>query len=200
VRRHAWLVAAGAVALALGFAPKLWADLAPGPNDAPRETRDQRLRQRLEHLRDRAAGLASGFPHALPSAAAAPSSSAGPANLADELARKWAERVATRQERREHHQAELAREIGAHLNDPEIQAELKLHATRLADLARVEFLAQNARRGPDREKLLARVTRLFAREGGRHHARMAKLLAQPSAPAVSATPPAAPAPSAKAEH
>ncbi len=201
MKRHGWLLAVSAAGLALGFAPGLWAD----PNDGPRESHEEELRHRLERLREQAASLASATPRLLPSAVPAPSASAAApsSGVAEELTRKWAELVATRHDRRERHRADVAREVGARLNDPEVAAELKLHATRLADLARVEFLAQNARRGVEREKLLARIGKLSARESERHRARLAKLLAAPAKIAVSAAPSAPsspPAPSAEAPH
>ena len=176
MKRLSLLVAATALALS----PSLLADIAPGPSDHPRpspEQRQQRLQQRLERLRDRALALPSG--QAVPSASPipAPSTVAATAGLRAELLKKWAALAATRQERRERHRAALLREVGSHLGDPAVNAELALHATRLADLGRIEFLAQNARAGADREKLLARVAKASARETERHHKRMAQLLA-----------------------
>lgn len=206
MKRPGWLLAAGIVALGLGVAPRLWADLAPGPNDGPRPSHEQRLRQRVDRLRQQAAGLASAFPRPSDSAAPAPSGSAAtPSNLkALELARKWAERVATRHERRERHRAELARELGTRVSDPVVMAEAKLHATRQAELERANFLALNARHGAERDQILARIAKLSERENTRHCVRMEKLLSRSpavapsgSAPGPVALPPsAAPPPSA----
>jgi hypothetical protein len=118
------------------------------------------------------------------------------------LAQKWAALLATRQERRQQQRAALLRQLGQHLSEPQVKAELALHATRLAELARIEFLAQNARSGEAQSKLLARVAKLSTREAERHRRRMAKLLGKdavtaPSA-AASSAPAAASAPSTKA--
>lgn len=208
MRRLAW--ALGVSVLTLVFSRGLLADVAPGPR-SPRLAPSARLEQRLERFQQRAAALASGLPS--PSAGPAPSGSASPAPSASvalpslaplspaDLAQKWAARLATRHERREQHRAALVRQLGQHLSEPQVKAELALHSTRLAELARIEFLAQNARNGEARSKLLARVAKLSAREAERHRVRLAKLLAQDAAGAPSAGPSAsaaAPAPSAKA--
>jgi hypothetical protein len=59
------------------------------------------------------------------------------------------------------------RQLGQRLSDPRVKDELKLHATRVAELARLRFLAENARTGAEREKLLARIGKLSAREAER---------------------------------
>lgn len=130
----------------------------------------------------------SSAPTALPS----PSASGSTGNLQDDLARRWAELASTRLQRRDRHRAALAQEVGARLNDPGVQAELSLHATRLAEIARLQFLAQNARGGAQRDKLLVRIAKLSDREAERHRKRLLKLGAL-EAPPTSA---AAPAPSA----
>jgi hypothetical protein len=197
VRRPGWVLAIGVVALGLGLAPRLRADLAPGPNDgphAPRESPEQRLqrRERLERLR---AGLASAFPRLPTAPAPAPSGSVAALSSARalELAQKWAELVATRHERRERHRAELVRELGARVSDPAVIAEVKLHTTRQAELERANFLALNARRGAEREKILARIAKLSGLENARHRVRMEKLFGPSNAGAASA-----PAPSSAA--
>ena len=181
----AWLLATGT--LVLGFAPTLRADVVPSP---------ERIQRRLERMREQAAAAAASGARPASSTGAAPSvsppSSAGPlpsgvAALRAELLQKWAELSATRRERRDRHRAELVREIGPRLSDPAVKAELALHATRVAELSRAEFLAQNARTGTTREKLLARVAKLSAHETARHRARLGKLLAA-APPAASATP------------
>lgn len=174
---------AAALLVGLGLARATRADepagsaTAPAPSSAEDPSRrHERLGQRLERLRQRALELASALPAG--SAAPLPSGSASPApGLAQgqELLQRWAELVATRHARREQHRAELQRELGELAADPEIAAELRLHAQRLSDLARVEFLAKNARSGPQREQLLARVNKLLAREAGRHHKAIARL-------------------------
>lgn len=197
--RRGWFVAA--IVFSLASAKASQADVAPGPG-APRPAPSARLEQRLERLQQRAAALASGLPSAFPapSGSAAPTGSVALRALSlEELAKRWSERLATRQQRREQHRALLVRELGQHLSDPDVKAELALHSTRLAELARVEFLAQNARSGEARTRLLARVAKLSAREAARHRARMSKLLASSAAIAPSAAPsggPATPAPAA----
>lgn len=180
----AWLLATGM--LVLGFAPALRADVVPSP---------ERIQRRLERLREQAAAAASNSARPAsstgPAPSANPASSAGPAPssiavLRADLLRKWAELSSTRRDRRDRHRAEVMREVGQRLSDPAVKAELALHATRVAELSRAQFLAQNARTGADREKLLGRVAKLSERETARHRARLAKLLA--AAPAASAAP------------
>jgi hypothetical protein len=67
-------------------------------------------------------------------------------------------------------------------------AEVKLHATRVADLARATFLAQNARTGTQRDKILERIRTLSTREAARHQKQMAALISAAAAPAGSGTP------------
>jgi hypothetical protein len=182
----AWLLATGT--LVLGFAPTLRADVVPSP---------ERIQRRLERMREQAAAAASGARPASSNGAApsaSPPSSAGPIPsgvnaLRAQLLQKWAELSATRRERRDRHRAELMREVGPRLSDPAVKAELALHATRVAELGRAEFLAQNARTGATREKLLARVAKLSEHETTRHRARLAKLLA--AAPSAASATPAA---------
>jgi hypothetical protein len=178
---------AAALLVGMGLSRALRADEpassapAPVPASTPSSSgassrREDRLAQRLERLRQHALELASALP--VGSAAPLPSGSATPvASLAQgqELLQRWAELAATRQARREQHRAELQRELGELAADPEIAAELRLHAQRLSDLSRVEFLAKNARSGHQREQLLARVSKLLAREAGRHHQALARL-------------------------
>lgn len=192
-----------AATLTLALAPTLRADVAPSP---------ERLQRRLERMRDKAAAAASGQAGPTPSVAPAPSGGPAPASsvapalpeqlrvMQEHLRKRWSELAATRHERRERHRAELVRQVGQRLSDPAVKAELAQHATRLAELSRLEFLARNARSGAAREKLLARIAKLSARETERHRARIAKLApsggAAPSASAGAAT--ASPAPSARA--
>jgi hypothetical protein len=107
------------------------------------------------------------------------------AAVAEELGRKWRALAATRLERRERHRAALVRELGQRLSDPQVKAELKLHATRIAELSRIQFLAENARKGAARERLLSRVEKLIARENERHRKRLATLSGAPAAPSAS---------------
>ena len=149
----AWLLATGT--LVLGFAPALRADVVPSPERVQR--RLERMREQAAAAADSAAGPASSH-GAAPSAS--PASSAGPTPSGSSvsavralLLQKWAELSATRRERRERHRAELVRQIGQRLSDPAVKAELALHATRVAELSRAEFLAQNARSGATRETI-----------------------------------------------
>jgi hypothetical protein len=165
------------------------------PLEAPRE-------RVLERLRERGLALpsASALPP-LPSLSGAPFGGAGPAPsnapaIAEELGRKWRALTATRLERRERHRAALVRELGQRLSDPLVKAELQLHATRIAELSRIRFLAENARRGAERERLLSRVDKLVARENERHRKRIALLSGATAAASGSASAgaPAAPSP------
>lgn len=187
MKPRVWVLGLGLLALA---APAL--SEGPEPSGRPPHARE-RLRQELER---RAAGLASALPSglALPSAAPPASGSAAPSlpGLSlDELARKWRERAATREVRRTQHHAELVRELGPRLEEPAVKAELALHARRLAELGRIEFLAQNARSGDAREALLGRVSKLLERERRRHRRALERL----AVPAASAAP-SSPAPAA----
>jgi hypothetical protein len=84
------------------------------------------------------------------------------------------------------------RQLGQRLSDPRVKDELKLHVTRVAELTRLQFLAQNARTGAQRDKLLARIAKLSAREAERHQKQLTKLSATgPSAPSSSVQAPSA---------
>ena len=180
--------------LVLGVASHTLAE--PPADDAERsgtlERRAERARERLRQLGVPVpSGSALPAPSGVPSApATAPSSSALPsADRWAELARRWKAVGENRLERRERSRAALARQLGPHLSDPRVRAELKLHATRVAELARLEFLAENARTEPERTKLLARIRKLSGREAERHKKQLAKLTAtNTSAPRASATP------------
>lgn len=166
----------------------------PAPSGAARDAARERRDRLLEQLRERGLVVPSGLPSALPAPSASVVGLALPPGLAEELSRRTLKLRETRQQRREQHRVELERELGARLRDPAVLAELKLHATRVAELARIRFLAETARSGPARDKLLTRVTRLTAREEQRHQARVAALSARPTpAPSASSAPPAPPA-------
>jgi hypothetical protein len=192
-RRRAWWAA---LAIAgLGMSPALRAEDAPAAS-AHRHNAEQ-LRERLHRLRERAAALASAAPSGSTSAPPLASAFEHPLTPA-ELAKRWAARAATRQERRAQHHAQLLTEVGGHLDDPAAVAELQLHVKRLAELGRIEFLAQNARHGPARAQLLARVAKLKAREVERHRKRIGQLTTRSgSAPSASNAPPP-PTPSSEA--
>jgi hypothetical protein len=193
------------LALALGAASPTLAQ-APSAQTAPSAGRPPE-RAELERRRDevlkrlRALPIGSGaaewpLPSGAPSGSAAPRASGAPsalplADAAAELTRRWRAFGESRLERRERHRAALVRELGPRLSDPRVKEELKLHATRVAELARIQFLAENARKGADREKLLARVAKLQARESARHQQRLARLAA---AAAPSAAPSSSGAP------
>lgn len=193
------------VALALGAASPTLAQApsaqgAPSASSAPERARLEQQRDRvLQKLRERGFALGSAsswpLPPSAPSGSAAPLVSGLPSALplsdtAAELARRWRAHGESRLERRERNRAALVRELGQRLSDPRVKDELKLHATRMAELARIQFLAENARKGAEREKLLARVAKLSAREKARHRQQLARLAA---AAAPSASAPAAPA-------
>lgn len=194
---RAWLLAFAIAAL--GAVPALRAEDAPAPSAHTRSTRE--LQQRLERLRQQASALVS----ALPSAGPAPSVSTSPLPSGSalelpaspaELAKRWAAVAATRHERQARHRAELLGELGRHIENPAALVELQLHAKRLAELGRVEFLAQNARQGAARTQLLARVAKLRTREVERHQKRLAALTGRPR---VEPGPSAAPAASRNSE-
>lgn len=184
--KRAALLAAGLLALAL--APALLAEepnssaQAPAPPAPSGSTRPhERLERRLARLQQQALELASALPLSsaappLPSSSATPSLAQG-----QELLQRWAELAATRHARRQKHREELQQELGELASDPDIAAELRLHAQRLSDLARVEFLAKNARSGPQRAQLLARTGRLLQREAERHRVKLARLLSKAKA-------------------
>ena len=191
MRRLGWVAGVAAV-VTLAVAPQLWADLAPREGSGPTQ---EQVERRREFLARRTAALASALASASAavSASPAPSGSAGPTL---ELAKKLAELRATRAERRERHRNALVAQLGARLNVPEIKAELTLHARREAELSRVTFLANNARSGAAREKLLARAAKLSEREQARHAARMQQLTSAAAAPSAGASATAAPVGSA----
>ena len=198
MRRLGLLVAAAALALA----PALHADDQRTPGGRPRpsaEPRQERLQRRLERLRERAAGAPSAAPPAASTLPATSASAAASDSLRAELSQKWAALAATRPARRERHRTALLHEVGAHLSEPDVKAELALHASRVAELARIEFLAQNARAGAERQKLLARVAKASERETERHRRRMARLLAQAAPAPANGGAPAAPAGASSSE-
>jgi hypothetical protein len=194
----------GALALALGAASPT---LAQSPSAAPsasarrgndRTELEQRRDEVLKRLRERGLPIGSApVPWPAPSASAASPPASAPsasplASAAAELSRRWRAFSESRVERRERHRAALVRELGQRLSDPRVKDELKLHATRMAELARIQFLAENARQGANREQLLARVAKLSAREAARHQRRMAGLAA--TAQSASAAPSSSGAP------
>lgn len=185
------LLALGAASPTLAQAPS--ASPSAGADRAKLEQQRDRV---LQQLRERGLALGSASSWPLPpraaSGTAAPGASALPSasplsEAAAELKRRWRAHGESRLERRERHRATLVRELGQRLSDPGVRAELKLHATRMAELARIQFLVENARQGAEREKLLARVAKLSAREATRHRKQLARLAA--------AAPSATPAPS-----
>ncbi|RYZ07924.1 MAG: hypothetical protein EOO73_09490 [Myxococcales bacterium] len=182
-----WLASAALVTLGFGAARALRAEPPPSASSAPqastpRAQPSERLRRRMERLLE-GPGL---HPSALSSSLPAPSASAA---WLPELSRRWSEVAANRQARREKSRAALMRELGGRLQDPRVRAELALHSQRVAELGRLEFLANNARAGEQRDKLLRRIEKLRAHEAARHGRSLAKLEAaaeRPSpAPAVS---------------
>lgn len=181
VRRSAAALV-GALLLALAAVPALHAEPpAPPPSGRPAPSGSEHPRPR-EHLRDRAqkwleqhGAAPSALPSTWPVPSALPSASTGSADAPRELARRWAEVASSRHERRERHRAALVNQLGARLQDPTVRAELGTHAKRLAELNRLQFLAANARSGEARDKLLARIQKLQARELARHQRQLTKL-------------------------
>jgi hypothetical protein len=194
-------VSVAVAVLAIGVASQTFAQ---APSAAPSAQRERLLAE----LKKRGLDLRSAHlpPITLPSAApplplpsaALPSASIGagavaPLTSASDLARRWRAFGESRLERREKNRAALVKELGPRLQDPRVQAEVKLHVTRVAELNRLEFLANNARTGADQAGLLGRVAKLRAKEEQRHRAKLAELAAAP-APS-SSTPSPSPAPS-----
>lgn len=200
--KAARLAIAVAVAV-LAAGPALLAE-PPSPESAASSDLHQQRDRLLEQLRSRRllSPSASGGP-SLPSAWLAPSGSGSAlpnaGSLRAELKRKWRLLAESRHERRERHRAALVRELGQRLSDPQIKAELKLHATRVAELSRLRFLTENGRSGVARQKLLERIEKLSAIEAQRHRKQLAKLVgtqAGPNASGAASAPHALPAASA----
>jgi hypothetical protein len=193
MRLGRWLVGLGAVTLGLAAAPALRADppsppsrSVPSGSASPADPKGP-LQERVERLLERRGSSPSSRPSSLPAPSTLPApSSSGPAWL-PELSRRWAEVTRTRQARREKNRAALVHEVGARLQDPQVRAELGLHAQRVAELHRLEFLARNARSGEPRNRLLARIQKLQLREAKRHRLSMGKL-APPAGSAAPAPP------------
>jgi hypothetical protein len=210
VKRLGWLAALGLagllaspVLLAEGASrtPSASASAPPAssrPQASPSEQAEEVLRRYRALGIPLPSGLASALPPpvALPSAGGAPPPGSSALPLSQELLRKWQAFTASRSERRAEHRAALVRELGAQLETPAVKSELRVHATRVAELARIRFLAENARSGAEREKLLARVDKLSEREARRHHKQLAALAhAVPGAASGARLQAAAPAPS-----
>lgn len=106
-----------------------------------------------------------------------------------------------RRDRQRDQRLALHRRYRMALGLPPVKAELELHARRSARLFRMETLIATERKGPEREKLLARVSALREQENQRHEREMDKLAPQPMASASAAVPvpPPAPAPSGGAQ-
>ncbi len=200
-----------AVLLLLAAASHTFAEPPAAGRKHERELLERQRDRVLEQLKQRGLPVPSGSPlppdpsgsASVPAPSgsvppAAPFGSAGPgAERLAELARRWRALGENRLERRERNRAALVRQLGQRLSDPQVKGELKLHATRTAELTRLRFLAENARSGAPRDKLLARITKLSARETERHQKQLAKLAAagaSASAPSGSAVVPPAPTP------
>lgn len=88
------------------------------------------------------------------------------------MRKRWEERAATREQRRAERIAAIAaRWQRAFLADEETQAELTLHAQRVAELERLRDLAEIRANG----KLVVRIEMLLGREEQRHDRRMTAL-------------------------
>jgi hypothetical protein len=123
----------------------------------------------------------------------------------DELKKKLEEWRAARDDRRKEHRARLMSRHGSALGKPEVSAELRVHAQRMARLARMEEIAGTEKTGDDRQKLLDKIDKLRKQENDRHERAMDRLTAGgaaptpsgiASAPAAAASAPPAPAASA----
>ncbi len=179
MKQRGWLTALG---LAVLLAPPVASAEGPATVPSATDARPHRFQASerdavLQRLREQGIELPSALPPlpVVPSASgsAAPPSSA--AALAEDLTRKWRAFTASRHVRRAEHHAALVRELGSHLQDPAVKEELRLHSVRAAELARIRFLAENARQGAERQKLLTRVEKLTERESRRHSRRLATL-------------------------
>jgi hypothetical protein len=103
---------------------------------------------------------------------------------------------AARGERRREHVEAIRAHWGQALGRPEVVAELKRHALRMATLGRIEELAATERTGDARTRVLDRVEKLRTRENERHERAMQKLAAGGAAPGPSGSAAPTPAPSA----
>jgi hypothetical protein len=165
---------------------------ARGPHDRA-ELERQRERM-LEELKKRGLDLRSANlpPLALPSGSAS-GGAVAPLSSAGDLAQRWRAFAESRLARRERNRAALVKELGSRLQDPRVKDEVKLHVTRVAELNRLEFLANNARTGAAQARLLGRLAKLRAKEEQRHRAKLAELAAAaPSSSAPSPSPSPAP--------
>ena len=95
----------------------------------------------------------------------------------DELKSELAALRETRGERRRKHGEALKARWGNQLAQPSAQEELRHHERRMASLERLSLLAETERSGPDKEKLVARIAKLTAKENERHERKMTQLQA-----------------------
>lgn len=109
----------------------------------------------------------------------------------EEAAAKMGELRASFAARREAHRERMRAEFGnGALNRPEMFAEFKKHARRMAFLNRAKFVATTELDEPKRTTTLTRIDKLVQKEQARHQSALAKLKAQ-AAPGPSGSAPAA---------
>lgn len=113
-----------------------------------------------------------------------------PAELKDSI-EKW---KATRGERQGERRRWLQTHWGPHAHAPDAVTELRLHAARMAKLARLEQLAETERSGDARQRLLDKIEKLRERENQRHERAMQRLTQASPVPSAAPTPSAAAAP------
>jgi hypothetical protein len=160
----------------------------PAASGAHAKPRSGPWRERLQREKDRAL---EALRQSTPASASAVSSGvlqvpSAALELAPRLRQKWQELSLDRPQRARERRARLRQQLGVALSVPDVRRELELHARRNAELRRLRFLAENARSGQQREKLLARIQRLTKLEDERHERRIAELRA--ALPIASAAP------------
>jgi hypothetical protein len=117
----------------------------------------------------------------------------------EELKKKFEEWHASRDERRREHQHGLMAHWGPAVAKPDVMAELKTHARRLAWISRMEEIAATEKSGDDRQHRLDRLEKMREHENKRHDRVMQQATtsagaAASAAPASSVAPAAAPPP------
>ena len=118
----------------------------------------------------------------------------------DEAAAKLGELRSTFAARRQAHRERMRAEFGpGALRHPEVFAELRKHARRMAFLNRAKLVATTELDEPKRTATLGRIDKLLASEQARHQTAIQKLkAATPPSPSASAVASAVPAPAVPA--
>lgn len=91
----------------------------------------------------------------------------------------------------------LWKQYGERLKNPEVKAEFKKHAVRMARLDRMRDLARNNPKQEVREKMIERINAMVAKENARHRQSLRALVGN-KAQVVAANQPGSPAPAASA--